>query len=127
MNIKTFQLKIMFQEQQDSSSSGLYAIVFVVDNFGGISPTESHFMWKHLFECAQEKQFTVFQLNTSLNISTGHRTMFGKKSSYIRLKMLHNGHEVRYEVKKNSISYQRLKTQKYSVSTGLPCSGFSFY
>ena len=32
---------------------------------------------------------------------------------------------VRYEVKKNILSYQRLKTQKHLVSIGLSGSGFS--
>ena len=61
--------------------------------------------------------------NTDLNTSTAHRKISGKKSSYVQLKLLHNGHNC----PRFHISYRRLKTQKHSVSIGLPCCGISFY
>ena len=59
-------------------------------------------------------------LSPGLNISTSHRTMSGKKKSYVRRAV------VQCEVKKSFISYRRLKTQKHSVSIPFPVLIFVF-
>ena len=57
-----------------------------------------------------------------LNTSTGHWTMPCENSSYVRLRLLHDGHSC------TAWSFCRLlKTQKHSVSKSLFCSGFSFF
>ena len=58
-----------------------------------------------------------FTFATDLNINTGHRTITGKK---IELCLTTRDKVVRRAAKKN-------KTQKHSVSIGLPWSGFSVY
>ena len=56
-----------------------------------------------------------------------HWTISGKKLSYVRRKLLHSKKQLTNIKLKKIISYQRLKTQKHSVSISLFCSGFSFY
>ena len=61
-------------------------------------------------------------------ISVDTFTYQAMSSIYSRRKLLHNGHQVSgVKLEKFFISYRRLKNQKYSVSIGLSCSGFSFY
>ena len=64
---------------------------------------------------------------SSLNIRTTHRTMFGKKIELYPTKAASQRTQFPdLTLKKDFISYRRLKTQKYSVSIRFPCSGFSF-
>ena len=51
-----------------------------------------------------------------MNISTGHRTISELCPTKADVKL-----------EKFFISYRRLKIQKYSVSVGVSCFGFSFY
>ena len=55
-------------------------------------------------------------LTSSLNISTGHRTMPDKKSSYVWRRLLHHGH--------SCPAWRFYKTRKHSVSIGVYCFGF---
>ena len=56
-----------------------------------------------------------------VNISTGHYTMSGKNSNYVRRNLL------QYRDSCPVWSYRRLQTQKHSVSKDFSCSSFSFY
>ena len=55
----------------------------------------------------------------SLNISTGHWTMFGENRVMLDKSCFTKHTVIRSEVKKIIISYRRPQTQKHSVSTGL--------
>ena len=57
-------------------------------------------------------------ISAGLNISTGHQTISGKKSSYIEQKLVNNA-VVWHEVKKIIEVTEVLKLGKHSVSIGL--------
>ena len=58
---------ISVQKQKDSSSCGLFAIVFATNILEGISPAESEFnvnsIQKHLLECFEKQQLSAFPQN----------------------------------------------------------------
>ena len=64
-------------------------------------------------------------ISTSLNISTGHWTISGRKSSYVPRKLLHNGHSCPSR-SYFFLSYRRLKTPKHSINIGLSFLVFLF-
>ena len=64
--------------------------------------------------------------HTDLNISTGRRTMSGKKIDLSPTKAASQGTQLS-GVKLIFINYRRLKFQKNLVGIGLSSSGFSFY
>ena len=59
-----------------------------------------------------------------LNISTEHRKISGKKSSYVRRKTQLDT-VARREIEKFQLATSKI--QKYLVSIGHSCSGFSFH
>ena len=76
------------------------------------------------FQCICASYFTYWHWS-GLNISTGHRTMAGKKSSYFLRKLLHIGHIC--AALSFFLSYWRLKTHRHLVSMFLFYSDFSLY
>ena len=58
---------ITAQKQKDSSSCGLFAIVFATNILEGISAAESEFnatsMRKYLLECLEKQQLSAFPQN----------------------------------------------------------------
>ena len=66
----------------------------------------------------------VYIYQAGLNIKTGHQTMSGMKSSYVRSKLLHSGHRVVLCEIKKIIRGRHLKTQKHWVSIGFPARFF---
>ena len=90
-----------------------------------LSPPLCYSLKKQTIELGK-RRFLVHK--AGLNTSTGCGVMPDKKSSYVRRKMFLNGLSCpAWSLFFIYVSYQRLKTQKHSVSMGLCCSVFSFH
>ena len=70
---------------------------------------------------------SVLLFVAGLNIRTGHWKTSGKKLSYVRQKLLHNGHSYPARSWIFFINYRHLKTQKHLVSIGLSCSFYEHF